>query len=278
MRRTIARATLALLVCSVTVPAAASPVVGCTANTLPRGSFMVDAWFSWRTYTRTMTGDGWTEFPPGTNVTDGFFVPRLYYGVTDWLTVRGSLPLVDRFREYESTDGQEANTGFGDVVIDPKIQIYKALEGYPRISLLTGVRFPTGDTDGDPPLSDGSTDYLGGAVVTHRFGTVDAHFSVVYFVNGESENGNGIENEWISSFTVETRVTESWSLLWEAKGYFGERPSERYRIYACPGISWSGGRLTVGASAMISAISEEMNTSAVDYDWAPYIRLYYRFF
>lgn len=276
MRRTIALLMLTILVCGAAAPAAASPVVGCTANTLPAGTFMIDSWFSWRNYTRTMTGDGWADLPSGVSLSDAFFVPRLCYGVTDWMTIRASLPLVDRLKEI---DNQDSNTGLGDVVVDPKIQIYRGTEGYPRISLLTGVRFPTGDTDGEPPLSDGSTDYLAGAVITHRAGALGAHFSVAYWVNGERENGNGQENEWISSLALEVPVSDSWSLLWEAKGHFGETPSERYRLYVCPGFSWNGGeRLTLGASAMVSLASEDTSTSAVDFDWAPFVRVYYRFF
>lgn len=279
MLRTAVFMVLTFVLCAAAVPAPASPVVGCTANTLPQGKYMIDSWFSWRSYTRTMTGDGWSDFAPGTTVTDGFLVPRLCYGVTDWMTVRVSLPLVDRFDDRAEDDGQAASTGLGDVVFDPKIQIYRGAGGYPRISLLTGVQFPTGDTESDPALSDGSTDFLAGAVVTHREEPLDAHFSLVYWVNGERENGRDIENEWVSSLALEASVSESWSLLWEAKGYFGEAPSERYRIYACPGVSWNGGgRLTVGTSLMISMTSEDTITSAKDFDWAPFVRVYYRFF
>ncbi len=87
-------------------------------------------------------------------------MPRLLYGVTDWLTVRVAIPLEDRFRDFPDEGGQASGTGLGDIVVDPKILMYKGKTGSPSVALLAGVRLPTGDTESDIPLSDGSTDYV----------------------------------------------------------------------------------------------------------------------
>jgi hypothetical protein len=207
-------------------------------------------------------------------------VPRLYYGLVDWLTVRLAVPLEDRFMDFPESSGEGSSTGLGDVVLDPKLQVFRGASGYPRVAILAGVRFPTGDTEGDLPLSDGSTDYLGGAVVTHDIGGIKAHVCATYWFNGEDENGSNLKDYWITSATVESPVSRHWTLLWELKGYIGETPSEFYRLYACPGVSWdSGDRLTVGVSALVSIASTgRLGGARYDYDWAPYFRLYYRFF
>ncbi|MFH1864588.1 MAG: hypothetical protein ABIK85_01770, partial [Candidatus Eisenbacteria bacterium] len=79
--------------------------------------------------------------------------------------------------------------------------------------------------------------------------------------------------------TIEMPLDESWNLLWEFKGVFGETPSEFYRTYACPGIMWNGDNLNIGVSALVSTSARgKVGVSTLDYDWAPYVRIYYRFF
>jgi len=235
---------LAVVVC-VAQMAWGAPLVGASANTLPQGGFMIDTWAVWKDYTRIYVSeeDGWEDLPNGSKLQAASFVPRLYYGVTDWLTVRASLPLEHRFRslsEYE--DGEDSAAGLGDIVVDPKIQIIRAKEGYPRIALLAGVQFPTGDTESEPRLSDGSTDFLVGAAVTHRGGDVTGHAYMTRWLNGESEDGADVKDLWIGCLSIETPVSEHWTLLWEGKAYAGETPADLYRVYLGPGLSWSDGR------------------------------------
>lgn len=267
-------------------PVHALPIVGASASTIPAGTFMVDTWGSWLNFTRSWQEDsdggaGWVGFREGTQWTSGSLVPRVYYGVTDWLTVRAALPLEDRYRQYDFDEPAMSASGLGDIVIDPKIQVYKSESGYPRVAALAGVRFPTGDTGGDgaPALSDGSTDYMLGAAVTHREGFVTGHACVVYWFNGERENGTDVADLAVALASIETAVDESWTLLWEFKGVFGETASEFSRTYVCPGIMWSGERLDVGLSALASAGGTgQVGVSTLDYDWAPFFRVYYRFF
>jgi len=251
-------ATLALFLLSQGAPAA--PVVGLSADTIPRGTFMLDTWFVWQDYQRAWDQDlygdgvgGWIDLPAGSRITAASFVPRICYGVTDWLTVQMAVPLEDRFTELVEPEGQDTNTGLGDVVIDSRIQIVRGLSGYPRVALLAGAQFPTGDTEGTPPLSDGSTDLLVGGAITHDAGLFMAHASVVYWVNGEGEGGLDATNLWVGTATLESPLDDRWSLLWEFTSTFGEEPPKYYRVYACPGVSWSGERLTIGMSNLFSA-------------------------
>ena len=269
----------------------ASPIVGASANTLPRGAFMVDFWASSRDFERAFdTGlydggeGGWIDYPEDASLTAASVVPRLCYGVTDWFTLRVSLPIEDRYLNFPDSVGEETNTGMGDIVVDPKIRIYEGDEGYPRLALLTGVRFPTGETEGVDgrgtlALSNGSTGILAGCALTQAMGPHMAHLCASFWFNGESDSGADVKDLLIASATLESPLDEQWSLLWEFKGYWGEDPKAYYRTYACPGISWNGEKMTAGLSAMVSATSYGGGgISYVDFDWAPYLRVYYRFF
>jgi hypothetical protein len=266
--------------------AAGSPVVGTSANTLPQGKFMLDVWGVWQDYTRMydydLDGDdheGWVDLSEDITYSSASFVPRLLYGVTDWLTLRVAVPLEDRFKDFPDAEGQKTATGLGDVVFDPKVLLYKGESGTPVVSALLGVRFPTGDTESEIPLSDGSTDFGGGLALTHKAGRVALHACSVYWLNGESESGVDQKDQSVTTFTFEDALTENWSLLWEGRATFGEDPTKYQRIYACPGVSWTdGGKLTVGLSALFPMTAMGCPAIGVyDFDWAPYLRVYYRF-
>ena len=102
----------------------------------------------------------------------------------------------------------------------------------------------------------------------------------MYWLNGESAAGVDVPDLWIGAASIESPIDESWSLLWEATAYVGSENSKYRRVYACPGIAWSGGHLTIGASAFIPVYGKGVVNAPnrFDFDWAPYVRLYYRFF
>jgi hypothetical protein len=266
--------------------ACAVTLVGTSANTVPEGEFMLDTWFMWRDYAveyeqglQDGNTTGWVDLPASETRTHGTIAPRLLYGVTDWLTVRIGIPLEDRYVDLLG-DGSGSATGPGDLVIDPKIQIYREKSGYPRAALLAGVRLPTGDSSGSLSLSDGSTDLVGGAAVTHKMGDVGAHVCVVYWLNGENAAGVDTPDLWVGSATIDNPIDENWSLLWEAKAYIGSENAGYRRAYVCPGIAWTGGHLTVGMSGFIPVYRKGVVNASnrFDFDWAPYVRVYYRFF
>jgi len=271
---------------SIAPAAIGSPIVGTSANTLPQGKFMLDVWATWQEYSRVYEynlhydGDaGWIDLADNITSTSASFVPRLLYGVTDWLTLRVAVPLEDRFKDFPDNDGQSASTGLGDIVFDPKVRMYKGESGFPVVSLLVGVRVPTGDTKSDIPLSDGSTDYSVGLAATHKAGDLTAHVCSVYWLNGESESGVNQKDQYVTTVTLEDALNENWSLEWEARATLGQTPANYYRVYACPGISWTdGGKLTVGFSTLVSVAAKGCPAiSTYDFDLAPYLRVYYRF-
>lgn len=287
MHRATALALTAVLLLAFAPGAQALPIVGASANTIPAGTFMMDIWGTWQDYSLRHGPDGadpeWEGLGSGDNVTSVALVPRICYGVTDRLTLRAAVPLEDRYAEFAGEDGGgKSNSGLGDIIIDPKIQLLGTDGGYPRWAALIGVRFPTGETSNVhsslAPLSDGSTDYMLGAVGTHRVGPITAHACLTYWMNGQKEDGFDSPDLWVGLATIETPLDESWNLLWEFKGVFSSESKAFYRTYACPGIAWDGERTTIGFSALIPVTSKGGNSTSYDYDWAPYLRIYYRFF
>ena len=265
--------------------ACASPLVGVSANTLPRGTFMLDTWVMWRDFTRSYNDNlyegegGWLDLPGDYQFTAGTIAPRLLYGVTDWLSIRIGVPIEDRFRDPADGTSQQTNTGLGDLIIDPKMQIFKGESGYPRVALLAGIVLPTGDSSGEPQISDGSTDYIAGAAVTHKISGVLGHACVTYWFNGKDKDGADVNDLWIASASIENPVDEHWTLYWEAKAYLGSESSAYRRFYVCPGLAWNGEHLVFGGSAVISTWGRGGGgASRVDFDWAPYFRIYYKFF
>lgn len=280
MRKTVLLVLPVVFVLSMLSMAAALPIIGATANTLPAGTFMLDVWGTWQDYSREFEtgGDnrGWCGLNEGKTVTSGSLVPRLYYGVSDWFTVRAAVPFEDRYGEEPELSGK-SNSGLGDIIVDPKIRLYASEDGNQRIAALAGVRLPTGSTENSNPdlisaVSDGSTDVMIGAVATQHVGDFRAHACVTYWMNG---HGSISPDVWVGLGTIEADLDDSWTLLWEYKGVFSSESKDYYRTYACPGIQWRGGRTTVGLSALVSAAA---TGGRYDFDWAPQFRVYHRFF
>lgn len=265
----------------------ASPIVGTSANTLPQGKFMIDLWAAYQSYDREYSYDlhgegdeGWIDLPDNVTSTTASFVPRLLYGVTDWLTLRIAVPLEDRYKDFPDAEGQDMSTGLGDVIFDPKVLMYESPSGSTKASFLCGVRFPTGDTESEVPLSDGSTDFVAGIALSQKAGDVGVHLCSVYWVNGEAESGVDVRDQSITTLTLEDPLTEDWSLLWEAKATLGQDPSKFYRVSACPGVSWNASeRFTIGLSALLSVAAKGCPAiTTYDSSWAPFLRVYYRFY
>ena len=282
VRRAIVLLLSVVVVLAAAPGAQALPIVGASANTIPAGTFMLDVWGTWQDYSLTHGPVGadpeWKGLESGDNVTAMSFVPRIYYGVADWLTLRATVPFEDRYAEFVTEDvGGKSNSGLGDIVIDPKIQILGRDGGYPRVAALVGVRLPTGETSNAhsrlAPISDGSTGYMLGAVATHRVGPIMAHACVTHWLNGQDST-----DLWVGVASIETPLDGSWNLLWEYKGVFSSESKAFHRTYACPGISWDGERTTIGFSALVSVTSKGGTNTSYDFDWAPYLRVYYRFF
>lgn len=286
MRKVAIALTAGLLLC-VTALSSAAPIVGLTANVLPEGKWMMDTWMVYRSYTREWSNDGYWDDArlPNGGRTWTSVVPRVYYGATDWLTIRGWLPYHHRGQNLPGDSSNGTNSGLGDIIIDPKIQVYKGEGGgYPRVAILTGVRIPTGDTEGTDGyghlcLSNGSWGVSLGAVASAEVGVMKGHIAAAWWYNGENNVGNDVKDFGIGWMTLEADITDDWSALWEFKALVGEPGIDYYRIYACPGFSYNGEKWTVGLSSMISMWARgSWSYSPYEFEVAPFMRIYYKFF
>jgi hypothetical protein len=285
MKRMVVPAVLLLLL--VAAQASAAPVVGITANTLPQGKFMMDTWVTWKSYDRYWQDAQWKEFPEAGSLTTLSMVPRVYYGVNDWFTLRGWLPFHLRDKSLPGDSSNGSNSGLGDIIIDPKVQLYNGTRtgtNTIRVALLTGVRFPTGDTDGTDgegnlALSDGSYGFFLGGVLSGEMGAMEGHLAGGYWLNTENAQGYNTKDTYMACATLETDIGQGWSALWEFRYSAGEEGTDYYRTYACPGLCWTGEQWVIGGSAMVSMWSGgSESVSPVDFYVAPYFRIYYRFF
>jgi len=286
MKRMVVPAAALLLLCLAVVSSAA-PIVGITANTLQKGTFMMDTWGVWKSYDRYWQDNQWKEFPEAGSVTTLSIVPRVYYGVNDWFTLRAWLPFHFRDKSLPGDSSNGSNSGLGDIVIDPKIQLYNGTTNNTntiRVALLTGVRLPTGDTDGidanrSMALSDGSYGFFLGGVVSGEIGVMEGHLAGGYWLNTETVRGYNAKDTYLACVTLEGEIGEEFYALWEFQWVGGEEGTDFYRSYACPGLCWTGEQWVVGGCAKISMWSHGSdNISTVDFYVAPYFRIYYRFF
>jgi len=91
-----------------------------------------------------------------------------------------------------------------------------------------------------------------GGVITHKEGPITAHACVTYWFNGSRENGTNVSDLIVGLVSIETPLDE---------------------------IMWSGDHMNIGFSTLVSmSAMGKVGISPVDFDWAPYLRVYYRFF
>jgi len=116
-------------------------------------------------------------------------VEEIAYGVTRNLTLTLQIPY--RFRDAEGPTGNRASNGFGDISTRGKFRIYHWAEiGLQRhVSLVGGVKFPTGSTSGSVALGSGSTDFLVGGAASQDGRRYYAWTSLVYRINTEGWQG-----------------------------------------------------------------------------------------
>ncbi len=100
---------------------------------------------------------------------------ELLYGVTENWAVTLEVPQV-----LDQKETGMSSEGLGDMAVRSKYQIFKrdTLGAQDKLTLLYGLKFPTGDKNKTPPLGSGSYDHLFGLSAGHesikwyRFATV----------------------------------------------------------------------------------------------------------
>ena len=113
-----------------------------------------------------------TRAASATEAKDQALHAELLYGVTQDLTLTLALPLTQRksVRGLVPGVGQVDRdaTGIGDAVIRAKWRIFHRFSGSTQYhaAFVGGLKVPLANTSSDPPLSSGSTDFLGGFTIS----------------------------------------------------------------------------------------------------------------
>ncbi|NIP57819.1 MAG: hypothetical protein GWM92_17665 [Gemmatimonadetes bacterium] len=142
---------------------------------------------------------------------------HLDYGVTQDLTVRLEVPLVQRKTETLLAPGggqiSRDATGVGDVLIRAKWRVWHAFDGSTQYhaAVVGGVKLPVASSTSEPALGSGSTDFVGGATISRDGLRYYLWASTVAKVNGEAfdrRRGNEYRYDaavgvrpWLPSYT-----------------------------------------------------------------------------
>ncbi|MCK4352670.1 transporter [candidate division WOR-3 bacterium] len=241
-----------------TFKANASPIVGSSANTLPEGKFMFEAHIMYMNFTESYSND-WIRFAGDSSFNVVLLLPQFYYGIRDFLTVRLTIPITINNQNFGV---KKKSQGLGDIVLDTKYNFYKE----PKISGFLGLRFPTGDKNAEISLGDGSTDMVGGVLITKRVAPIAYHIKLGYWLNGK-----GFDDKIFYNLTLEKPIFNKWAIVGELDG---SRQGDKYILQFCPGIQYKGiTGLTLEASFEIPVTAK----GGFKYQYAPFIGLIYIF-
>lgn len=250
-----------------------SPIIGSSANTIKGKSFMFEGHFFYNSYTKRydFNNEEWIQFPTGHSYVSMGFLSQIYYGIFDYLTIRLSLPVLMKNRDYGTS---QKSTGIGDVYFDFKHRIVEGRDFIPTISWCGGARFPTGDKDTDPQLGDGSIDGLIGLLVTEELVFLKSHISCGYWYNGKVD-GNDIPDMFFYNATLEYPLPAQFAMVGEANGnVVGSGVDQKYVFELCPGLT----NKSITGLILEASVKIPIKTrSELRYDYSPFVGLMYFF-
>jgi Putative MetA-pathway of phenol degradation len=155
------------------------------------------------------------------------------YGITDRWDVSIVVPVVDQtakassvatILDFSHTDvhhfdaahpafsstGGEA-TGFGDIIVRTKYNILRDAGAAPDVSIIGQVNLPSGNSA--DLLGSGSTDVLGGVVVSKQLGRFSPHLNLAYQVASGGYDRNNIQYAAGADYSVTPNVTVAGDFL-----------------------------------------------------------------
>jgi len=161
------------------------------------------------------------------DITRNVFAAYATYGITDRWDVSVIVPVVDQtaiatsvatiinnshtnVHEFDATHppysrtGGEA-TGFGDVIVRTKYNIYRGVDAMPDVSLIGQLNIPSGDQAN--LLGSGSTDVLGGVIVSKQYGRITPHLNLSYQVASGGFDRNNLQYVVGADLSVLPNVT-----------------------------------------------------------------------
>jgi hypothetical protein len=147
------------------------------------------------------------------NITRNVFAAYATYGITDRWDVSIVVPLIDQTAQASSLatiinnshtnvhtfdaqhpafshTGGEA-FGFGDVIVRTKYNFYRGTGMAPDVSAVGQINIPTGDQAN--LLGSGSTDVLGGMIISKQLGRFNPHLDLSYQVASGGFDRNNLQ-------------------------------------------------------------------------------------
>lgn len=210
--------------------------------------------------------EDWVDLPSGHSYEKALLLPRFYYGIADFLTIRLTLPVIAQ--NIKTSGSKESSTGIGDLVIDPKIRLVKGSKSIPKISGFTGIRLPTGNDAASPPLGDGSIDFLMGILVTHKIKSLTGHATLGYWLNEKDQ-----PNQTFYNLAVEYPLLPDLGAVCELNGSMtgeGLFKGDKHILELCPGLQYSGLQgLKIGVAIKLPVLAK----GGYRYHLAPFVKI-----
>jgi len=228
----------------------ATPIVGGSPSVLPAGKFMNETHITYTNFTAQWnpTDEEYVDFPDDQSASSFVLIPQFYYGPTDWLSLRLTIPVLGLSQDL----GEDQSAfGIGDIVFDPKFKIWWSDNRDIRVSGAVGARFPTGNTDSEIPLGDGSTDFVWVLLPSEKVCQFTFYQNLGMWINGENENGDDIDDVLFYNLTVEWNASPKFGTLVEIQGGNTLGDSDASSLHIAPGLYYN-----VSKSLMLDACIE----------------------
>lgn len=263
-----------------------------TAVPPPRGAYAIGAGYMLMTMDKVKLGSD-TVDPrdfvkrPGQmmgpkRMTTSAEMLMLMYSITDNLSASVMLKYFDkkmeRYKKSGEIDDSETNSGFGDIGLSFRYNLWKDVYYSKFFSLLVETTIPTGDFDKDKIFSPGlqigtgAFTFTGGLVFSHRISDFWFHYMAAY--TAAYENADEYKFGNITRIGAAIHYTPSYNLMAgiETDANFYEKSEYRgnsvgntggFRCYLSPVIDWRfltglGGNFSIRLTGGIP-IYEDMN-------------------
>lgn len=249
------------------------PIIGTSTNTLRKNGFMLEGHFFYDNFTKRydFQNEEYVPFQSDQKYTIIGFLPEAYYGILDVLTFHLVVPVSMHDRDYGTS---EKTTGIGDVYCDIKYRLIEGKDFTPMISCYAGARFPTGGKDKDPPLGDGSMDFLAGVLLTEPLVMFTTHFGIGFWYNGTVDDVD-IPDMFFYNGAIEYPISEQFAVLCEADGFIsGSGNEQTHALEICPGLTNS---TFPGLNIEVSVKIPLKTRIPLRYDFSPFVGCTYSF-
>lgn len=212
---------------------------------------------------------------------------EVIYGVTENLSLTLEIPYL-----IEKEEDNENSEGLGDLNLRTKYQLFRkdTLGAQDKLSLIYGLKFPTGDEDKTPSLGSGSLDHLFGASIGHESTTLYGFATARYRLKTDSgglDKGDQVLIDIAFGFRPWIRPYKSWdfvmllenSYIWTGRNErdgITQNNTGGQKLFIGPTFLWSIRNIMVKGGIQFS-VWEDLNGSQEDTDFRSTIAVEYHF-